>query len=401
MQFTFFWKGFVYCAPMDTTALENIRSEFPHIREGLIYLNHAARSPLSARVLRAMQRHLDRRSIGPIDSYEDDMKTVNALRSTVQRLINAPSPDRIAFSMNTSDALNIMASGLSWKSGDRILLNDMEFPANVYPYLNLRRFGVEVDTIACNDGQLTPERIEQAMTPRTRVVAVSAVQFLSGFRADLEAIGSLCRSKGALLIVDGIQAVGAARIDVQKMNIDGLACGAQKWLMSPHGTGFVFVTERLQHMIQQQYLGWLSLDVPWNFRDYGQPLAPSARRYEGGTLNFPGLMGMNGALEFMEEIGWETIEKRVAALVDSLIASLERIDGCTIESPRDRRHRAGIVTIRCAPADKAKHVFARLMASHVVISLREGLLRISPHFYNSENEVDTFVGKLRDEMKRG
>ena len=239
------------------------------------------------------------------------------------------------------------------------------------------------------------------MTPRTRVVAVSAVQFLSGFRADLEAIGSLCRSKGALLIVDGIQAVGAARIDVQKMNIDGLACGAQKWLMSPHGTGFVFVTERLQHMIQQQYLGWLSLDVPWNFRDYGQPLAPSARRYEGGTLNFPGLMGMNGALEFMEEIGWETIEKRVAALVDSLIASLERIDGCTIESPRDRRHRAGIVTIRCAPADKAKHVFARLMASHVVISLREGLLRISPHFYNSENEVDTFVGKLRDEMKRG
>ncbi|MGH7453182.1 MAG: aminotransferase class V-fold PLP-dependent enzyme, partial [bacterium] len=195
--------------------LERARALFPHIIRDKIYLNHAATAPLSTRVVDAMMAHFQERSSGSIDSYWTDLPKKEECRAFVQRLINAESPDRIAFAANTSDAINIIASGMPWQSGDRVLLNDMEFPANVYPYLHLRRLGVEIDHIRCASGKITPEMIKAALTPRTRIVALSAVQFLSGYRADMAAIGELCRRRGIFFVVDGIQAVGAIHIDVQ------------------------------------------------------------------------------------------------------------------------------------------------------------------------------------------
>ena len=243
-----------------------------------------------------MTRYLHERSEGAIETYQADLPMVAECKKCIASLIHTEDPERIALSANTSDAINIIAAGIPWTSGDRILLNTSEFPANVWPYLNLQRYGVRIDFIQSPDGRITIDRILDRLTGRTRLLALSAVQFLSGYRADLETIGEICRSRGVIFAVDGIQAVGAVGIDVQKMKIDALAAGGQKWQMAPHGTGFLYLTDELQSIIQQKALGWLAVADPWDFYNYTQPLAPGARRYEGGSLVMPSLRGYHAAL---------------------------------------------------------------------------------------------------------
>lgn len=375
--------------------LARARELFPHTSQGKIYLNHAGTGPLSTRVLGAMTTYLHERSEGTIDNYPADVEMVGRVRRCAQRLIRAESPDRITFQPNTSDALNVVAAGLTWKPGDRIILNDLEFPANVYPYLNLRRFGVELDVLGSRGGMITPDQIQKAMTPRTRMVALSAVQFLSGHRTDLASIGELCRSRDVLFAVDGIQAVGAVALDVQAMKIDSLAAGSQKWQMGPHGTGFLYLTEELQARIQQTNLGWLGVEDPWDFRNYNQALAPSARRYEGGSMNMPGLWGLEAALQTLLEFGVDAIEDQILGLTEILLDGLGEIHGVEILTPIPSSARAGIVTIQLPPGMNQKRVFAQMIDEGVTVALREGKLRFSPHFYNAPEEMKAAVEVTR------
>ena len=375
--------------------LARARELFPHTSQGKIYLNHAGTGPLSTRVLGAMTTYLHERSEGTIDNYPADVEMVGRVRRCAQRLIRAESPDRITFQPNTSDALNVVAAGLTWKPGDRIILNDLEFPANVYPYLNLRRFGVELDVLGSRGGMITPDQIQKAMTPRTRMVALSAVQFLSGHRTDLASIGELCRSRDVLFAVDGIQAVGAVALDVQAMKIDSLAAGSQKWQMGPHGTGFLYLTEELQARIQQTNLGWLGVEDPWDFRNYNQALAPSARRYEGGSMNMPGLWGLEAALQTLLEFGVDAIEDQILGLTEILLDGLGEIHGVEILTPIPSSARAGIVTIQLPPGMNQKSVFAQMIDEGVTVALREGKLRFSPHFYNTPEEMKAAVEVTR------
>lgn len=375
--------------------LHQVRTLFPFTTRGQIYLNHAGTSPLSERVVAAMQEHLRERSRGMLETYPLDLDMVRRLRESVRRLINAESPRRVAFQPNTSDALNIVAAGIPWKTGDRVLLNDQEFPANVYPYLNLKRHGVELDFVGSRNGMILADDIESALSPRTRLVAISAVQFLSGHRAALEAIGNLCRDRGIIFAVDGIQAVGAVRIDVQRMKIDALAAGAQKWQMGPHGSGFLYVTEDLQSRIHQQYLGWLGVHDPWDFRNYTQPLATSARRFEGGSLNMPGLWGMDAALSLLLEVGMEVIEDHLLMLTRILMDGLRIIPGITLITPSDDESRAGIVSIQLPARADGDAVFNRMQHDGVTVAVREGKLRYSPHFYNTPEEMTGVVDLTR------
>jgi cysteine desulfurase / selenocysteine lyase len=368
--------------------LARARELFPHLKQGKTYLNHAGTSPLSTRVVEAMTAYLQRRSGGELDTYQDDLVMVGECRKAVARLIRAESAERIAFQFNTSDAINVVAAGIPWKTGDRILVADCEFPANVYPYLNLRPLGVEIDFISSPDGRLTTDLIASKLTQHTRLLALSAVQFLSGYRADLRAIGSLCRNNGTIFAVDGIQAVGAVRVDVQKMSIDALSAGAQKWQMGPHGSGFLYLTEDLQSRIRQKNLGWLSVENPWDFSNFEQPLASSARRYEGGSLNMPGLWGMREALGTLIEFGQDGIESHILALTSGLTERLLKIDGAALYSPGQARERAGIVTISLSPRVNPQNVFEKLRERRITIALREGKLRYSPHFYNSMEDMD-------------
>jgi cysteine desulfurase/selenocysteine lyase len=372
------------------------RSMFPHIGAGKIYLNHAATSPLSIHVVEAMSRHIVDRSSGTIDNYPVELQNSNECRTLIQRLINAESPDRIALATNTSDAINIVTSGIPWKTGDRVLLNDIEFPANVYPYLPLKRYGVELDILQSRDGKTTVEMIENGLTPRTRVVALSAVQFLSGYRADLAAIGAMCRKRGILFVVDGIQAVGAVPIDVQAMKIDAMSAGAQKWQMSPHGSGFLYITEALQTALQQKYIGWLSVADPWQFSKFDQPLATSAKRYEGGTLNFPSIIGMKAALETLLGVGIAKIESHVLALTARLREGLQAGGPFASITPEIDSERAGIIAFAATDGRDLTPVLAGLQQRRIDASLREGKLRFSPHFYNSPTEIDMAIGAVRE-----
>ena len=379
--------------------LARARDLFPHLAQGHVYLNHAGTSPLSRRVIDAVHRHLQDRSVGAIDTYSTDIQMVGECRSLVRRLINAESTDRIAFQPNTSDAINVVASGLEWKSGDHVLLNTIEFPANVYPYLNLRRFGVEIDFLEADAGRVTPEMIARTLHPKTRVLGLSAVQFLSGYRADLESLGELCRKRGIVFAVDGIQAIGAVQIDVQRMKIDALFAGAQKWQMAPHGSGFLYLTEELQSRIGQSYLGWLSVDDPWKFHDFDQALASSARRYEGGSLTMPSLWGLHAALSTLVEFGPERIEGHILGITSALRDGLAKIPQLRMVTCFPDEERAGIVTVALPPDVNAKQIFTRMLERKVTIALREGQLRYSPHFYCTAADMDTAVEATREALK--
>jgi selenocysteine lyase/cysteine desulfurase len=381
---------------LDSETLSRARQLFPHTATGHIYFNHAATGPLSTRVVAAMNEHLSARSSGAVDTYWTDVDVVKQCRERAQKLINAESPDRIALLPSTSETLNVVVAGLDWKSGDRVLMNAGEFPANVYPYLSVKQLGVELDVIKNADEAMTPELIEHSLTPRTRAVALSAVQFLSGYKADLAAIGDLCRRKNILFLVDGIQSVGAMRIDVQAMKVDAFGAGAQKWLLGPHGAGFLYVTEELQERVRQKHLGWLSPENPWNFFDYNQPLAKAARRYEGGSLNFPGVWGMNAALGTLLEFGSKRIESHVLALTRLLMDKLGSLPEFSFYSPTDDTRRSGIVTIQPTGGADTEKIFKSLLAQHITISLRHGKLRFSPHFYNSVEEVQMFIDRLTE-----
>lgn len=372
------------------------RALFPHTAANQLYLNHAGTSPLSTRVVESMTRYLHDRSCGAIDTYLKDLEMVGECRALIASMVNAESPDRIAFQINTSDAINIVAAGYPWRTGDRLLLNTIEFPANVYPYLNLRQLGVEIDFITAERGRITPEMVAAHVTPRTQLVALSAVQFLSGFRADLQSIGELCRSKGIVFAVDAIQAVGAVQIDVQRSHIDALAAGGQKWQMAPHGTGFLYLTEDLQSRINQKNLGWLSVQDPWSFYDYSQPLAETARRYEGGSLNMPSLWGYHAALSMLTEFGHGAVESHILGITSQLRERLRTIPNLKIVTEYPDEERGGIVTAALGASLDGKEIFKQLLAKGIVIALREGQLRFSPHFYNTPEEMETVAEGTRE-----
>jgi selenocysteine lyase/cysteine desulfurase len=376
--------------------LQTLRQLFPHTQKGVVYLNHAAVSPLSTRVVRAQTQHLQDRSSGKIETFFDDVVQIDETKRCIQRLINAESFKRIALVGNTSDALNIVASGVDWKPGDRILLNDQEFPANIYPYYHLKNQGVEVDIIRCPDGRVTPELIYSSLQPRTRLLALSAVQFLSGYRADLMLLGDLCRSKGIMFVVDAIQAIGAMKLDVQAMKIDAMAAGAPKWQMGPQGIGFLYLTEELQARVHQKYLGWLSVENPFDFSNWDQALDPAARRYEGGTVNIPGMWGLHAALSTLLEVGPTVIESHILGLTQALMDEFLSADGVRLFSPTVLSERAGIVTIEPPKNVDPTAAFQELTRREVFISLRNGKFRYSPHFYNSREEVLSAASNTKD-----
>ena len=385
-----------YRIMMNVDQLQHIRSLFPHTAQGKIYLNHAGTSPLSTRVVAAMTNYLRERSEGRLENYQHDLPMVAECKAMIHKLIHAESPDRIALTTNTSDAINIVASGIQWKSGDRVLLNSLEFPANVWPYLNLKRHGVELDFIRESNGRITTEQILDGLTSRTRLVALSAVQFLSGYRADLAAIGELCRRRDIIFAVDAIQAVGAVRIDVQSMHIDALAAGGQKWQTSPHGTGFLYLTEELQDRIQQHHLGWLGVDNPWDFSNFDQPLASTARRYEGGSLVMPSLWGYHAALSTLLEFGIDVIQHHVLEITRHLLDGFAQTPGIEVSTPQRDDERAGIVTIRLSDDVDATLIFKKLLERKVHAAVRDGKIRYSPHFYMTLEEMEVTVEATRE-----
>ncbi len=361
--------------------LDHLRTFFPHT-EHTVYLNHAATGPLSARVVEAMQRFIAERHGENIENYAAVMPILEESRAHFAQIIGT-TPDRVSHAPNTSYALNVLAEGLDWQPGDRIAIPACEFPANVYPFMNQVRKGVAVDFIPHHDGVVTMADIEATLTPQTRLLTISWVQFLSGFRADLEAIGRLCKERGIFFCVDAIQGVGALRLDVEAWGIDFLATGGHKWLMGPQGTGFLYLTEAMQDELTP-IAGWLHGPIDWeHFFNYELAFHPDARRYMLGTPNSIGFVGMQAALGLYLEAEPAWCEAQVHGRSQDLAARLDGL-GFRRYGSDDPAYASGIVTIYHPAPEEA---CAYLKTNGIVASVRNRLLRFAATYYNSPDEM--------------
>ena len=376
--------------------LEELRQEFPLTQE-YTYLNHAAISPLPGRTRAAMTRFIEkRRFVG--QAWEEYETLDQDLRQSLGQLINA-SPEEIALVQNTAEGLNIAAHAIPFQPGDNVVFCDMEYPANVYAWLNLERRGVEARIVPHREGGLALDDLEAHLDQRTRVVAASSVEFLTGFRNDLQSIGELCKARGIYFVVDGIQSLGVIPLDVRECQIDLLSCGGPKWLMGPCGQGFLFCRQELIEEMRPAYAGATSVVDFLNFRDYDLTFLPDAKRFELGTPNLAGIVGLLASVNLLQEVGIEEIRRWTLHLTDVLIDDLQQ-RGYQIASCLRPEHRSAIISFTTpdVQADGQTHTgYDKLIAHKVIVSLRENYIRVSPHCYNTEEEV-LRVGQVLDEI---
>lgn len=371
----------------DVSALR--RDEFPALTaDGTIYLNHASTGPLPERTVRALGEWARLRANPHRISFDLQFGTLVRSRELIATLIGASAAE-IALATNTSFGMNLAAFSLPLKAGDVVLSPDQEFPANVYPWMALaERRGVEYRRLKCDDGVLDATRLERELEDeRVRVVTVSWVQFASGARVDLDALSAVCRKRGVYFVVDAIQGVGPLTLDVGKTPIDILACGAQKWLMSPWGTGFVYIRRELLSQIEPHDVSWMAVRGADDFSklvDYDLTWRTDARRFEFITLPFQDMAGMNASLELFHELGPANVSAHTLGLAQAIVDWAADRDDVALVTPSDKSRRGGIISVR--PRD-ARAASDRLTAAGVSHSLREGAIRLSPHFHNTLDEV--------------
>ncbi|MCC7195062.1 MAG: aminotransferase class V-fold PLP-dependent enzyme [Gemmatimonadaceae bacterium] len=379
--------------PIDVTAIRE--REFPWTARGdAIFLDHASTGPLPERTRRALAEHGLRRAEPFRLTADDFFPTLQRARDAAAALIGAP-PGTVALMTNTSHGVNLAARALPYGRGEVILSTAGEFPANVYPWIAAaRERGADFRMLPLANGFPDEAAILHAIEsdPRVRGVAVSWVSFWNGYRFDLDALGAACRRHGKWLFVDAIQGVGASDLDVVRANVDVLACGGQKWLLSPWGTGFCYVRKELVTSLEPKEVGWMAQPATSDFNrflEYDPTWFDDARRFEVVTLDFVNFAAMAASLSLFLELTQAAVGARVRALVERAVAFASANEGVELMSAADPAHRAGVVALR--PRDVAA-ASGRLKDAGLAHAVREGNIRIAPHFYNTEAELD---GALR------
>ena len=380
---------------MTDTRLDNLRAlEFPGT-ERAIYLNAASFGPLPERTRNALNEFTDKRHRNQLRDA-DLMSALTRARESAARLINC-SPTEIALSPNTNVGINIAANAVLERAPDRriILVSDREFPANIYPWLALRHHGYTVEIVPVDERGFPREdaMLGRIASGDVAAVSVSFVQFASGFRADLAALGEACTRHDVLFVVDAIQGLGAVPLDVQAMRIDILACGAQKWLCSPWGSGFTFVRNGLIRTFEPQFPGWLSFKASGDFTNllnYEYEFVDDARRFETGSLAFQDHLGMSHSIDVLTEIGVENIWTYLQVLQQPLI-DWALVNAVEIVSDMTPARRSGVLCVR--PRDPAA-AHKALVAAGVTCAFRENAIRLSPHWYNTRSDIDRVMEVL-------
>jgi selenocysteine lyase/cysteine desulfurase len=359
---------------------------FP-VRENLIYLNHAAVSPLSKPCADAM-KHLaeDCLRFGSLH-YQEWLAVYDGLRAAAARLIHA-TPAEIALVKNTSEGIATVALGLDWKPGDRMVAFREEFPANFYPWKRLEARGVEVRWLSIYDSL---DRIDEA-AKGAKLLAISFVQFLSGHRSPLQAIGEICRRNSTIYLVDAIQGMGAFPLDVRACHIDALAADGHKWMMGPEGCAILYINQVLQDRIEPVEFGWTNVASYADYASRDMTLRPDAGRYECGTLNTIGCFGLKAAIEFLLEVDPGQIGPVVQSLGDRIAAGVQA-KGYQLMGARTPQSGAGIVTFRKNGLE-APALVARLRSQGIIVAPRAGWIRTSPHFYISPEDIDRLIDAL-------
>ena len=365
--------------------LSKYRKEFPFTNK-VTFFNHASFGPLPNRSWNATLEYYQYLRLEKTEDIDRvSFRKLDEIRVLIGKMINA-KPAEIAFVPNTSYGLNVAAWGLDLKPGDKILLSDVEFPANVYPWVNLKQKGVSIKFIPSRDKCFDINNFVKAIDRKTKVLSLSFVQFFNGFKNDLKTIGEICEEKDIFFVVDGIQGVGASDLDVKECKIDLLSCGGQKWLLSSLGTGFFYLSSQAKRKIKTTFFSWLGVDWKLKFTDllrYDLPPFPSVRKFEMGTYPYSLIWTMHSSLKLLSEIGVKNIERHNLSLLDLLIEHLRKKD-YHITSSLEIKHRSSILSFS---GRKTKSLFEKLLANKILVSYREGNIRVSPHFYNTEEEI--------------
>jgi len=366
------------------------RAEFPITTTGIIHFNHAGVSPISRRVAAAVNTFTTQAmQVEPTLQHGWDERG-EAVRTGFARLVGAHG-DEIAFVKNTSEGLSLVAASLDWRAGDNIIAVDGEYPSNIYPWFALRRFGVETRLVAPRNGLVHVDDVAARADARTRLVAVSFVDWCSGASTELAPIGSWCRARDIIFCVDGIQGVGAVRLDVEAANIDCLAVGGHKWLLAPEGCGCLYVSRRVIDRLHSVLHGWKSVRDASTYLPYHFEPRPDAAKFEPGSPPVLGIFALGAAIDLLLEIGPERISERILELTDRLAAGL-RARGAHIMSPWERSARSGIVVFQLG--DDPERVVQHLGAQRIVVRARRGGVRVAPHFYNSNDEIERLLSAL-------
>src|SRR4051794_36001259 len=366
-------------------------AEFPVARRWA-YFDHAAVAPIprrAAEVLRAWADDLERHGAVHWTDWE---RKREAARADAARLLNAV-PDEIALVNSTTHGIGLVAEGFPWRDGDNVVTAAEEYPSNIYPWLNLADRGVTLRQVESRDGRIWAEDLAGAIDDRTRVLTISHVEFATGFRNDLDALAELCDRRGVALFVDAIQGIGPLTIDVRRTPIDFLAADGHKWLLGPEGAGLLYVRRDWIERLRPLGVGWHSVVGSYNAPANDFTLKPNARRWEGGTLNMPGLLAFGASLGLLLEIGPEPVSRRIldraAAVRDRARSAGWHVAGST--RPGDL---SGIVALERPGVDP--DAFARAARSRgVALACRRGRVRISPHVYNNDEDLDRLAAVLQ------
>jgi selenocysteine lyase/cysteine desulfurase len=372
---------------MDWLAL---RDDFPVTRRWAFF-DHAAVAPLSRPARQALAEWADDLTENGDADYPRWLRRVEEVRRLAGRLLNADPLD-VAFVKNTSEGIGVVAEGFPWQPGDNVVTAAEEYPANIYPWMNLAPRGVELRRVPSRDGRLWPDDVRAALDGRTRLLSLSFVEYASGLRNDLDAFGNLCRERGVLFCVDAIQGLGVFPLDVQRTPIDFLAADGHKWLLGPEGAGLLYVRRDLVERLHPVGVGWNSVVHAYNFDRIELRLKPHAGRWESGSLNVAGITALGASIEFLLRIGIPAVAGRVLELTDSLCDRLAHA-GLEVYSRRRPEDRSGIVSV-AVPGD-LRRLVERCRAAGIVVNHRAGRLRVSPHCYNSLEEIDRLVQVLR------
>jgi len=365
------------------------RLEFP-ITQHLTHFNHAGVSPVSRRVAAAVTAFITDATVLDADKQRQWTERSEDTRAAFAHLVGAHA-DEVAFVKNTSEGLSLVAAGLSWHPGDNVIAVDGEYPSNVYPWFGLRRCGVETRLVRPVDGRVRVEDVAALVDGRTRVVSVSFVDWNSGARTNLGAIGAFCRSRDILFCVDGIQGVGGVRLDVERAHIDCLAVGGHKWLLAPEGCGCLFVSRRVIDRIESVLHGWKSVTDAETYFPYHFNPRPDAAKFEPGSPSLLSIAALGAAIDLLLEVGPENVERRLLELTDRLAVGLRR-RGAHIVSPWGDGERSGIVVFRLG--NDPQGLCTALTRERFNVRVRGGGIRVAPHFYNNEDDIDRLLFTL-------
>jgi selenocysteine lyase/cysteine desulfurase len=370
----------------------SLRDEFP-VTKSAVFFNNASISPLPTRTEAVVSKLATSRCASASADFPHWVQGVEDARRLAAKLVGASSASELAFTANTSHSLSFIAAGLGLGAGDAVSVSYPDFPSVLFPWTNLERQGVEVRAIQRVNGRFTPEDVEKTMDDKTRIVCISTVDWVTGFLADIPEIGRLCRDRGALFCVDAIQSLGVTPMDVESMGIDMLAAGSHKWLLSPQGVGLLYISQRARDRVQPTVVGWRSMNNEEDFK-LEFDLKANARAFEAGTMNVSGVLGLKASLEMILALGAPAIRQRVHSLGGQLIHGLKERSIKAV-TPEDPGQRAGIVSFKAPGGAVMLHRY--LGDQNVVCSLRDGNIRLSPHFYNNAQDVEAFF-KILDQM---